>query len=84
MNQIKNIEMGSTFDTYGDRRGAYRVLVTRPEGKRQLSRPKCTWEDNIKMDRQEMGWGTGTGMIWLRLGTDGGTLVDPETNLRFP
>ena len=84
MNQIKNIEMGRTCGTYGGRRGAYRVLVTRPEGKRQLSRPRCRLEDNIKMDLQEMGWGTGTGLIWLRIGTDGWALVNAVTNHRFP
>jgi len=34
----------------GDRRSVYRVLMGKPEGKRQLGRPRCTWEDNIKMD----------------------------------
>ena len=76
MNHIKNIEMGRACGTYGDKRGAYRVLVTRPEGKRQLSRSRCRWEDNIKMDLQEVGWGLGTGLIWLRIGTGGGALVN--------
>jgi hypothetical protein len=40
----------------GKWRGAYRVLVGRPEGKRQLGRPSCTWEDNINMCHQEAGW----------------------------
>jgi hypothetical protein len=40
----------------GDRRGAYRVLVWRPEGKRPLGRPRTRWEDNIKMYLQEVGW----------------------------
>jgi hypothetical protein len=40
-----------------DRRGAYRILMGRPEGKRQLGRPRRRWEDNIKMDLQEVGWG---------------------------
>jgi len=43
----------------GDRRGAYRVLVDRPEGKRPLGRPKHRREDNIKMDLQELEWGHG-------------------------
>jgi len=43
----------------GERRGAYRVLVGRPEGKRTLGRPKYRWEDNIKMDLQEVGWRQG-------------------------
>jgi hypothetical protein len=38
-----------------ERRGVCRVLVGKPEGKRQLGRPRHKWEDNIKMDFQEMG-----------------------------
>jgi hypothetical protein len=41
----------------GERRGMYRVLVGKPEGKRQLGRPTCRWEDNIKMNLQEVGCG---------------------------
>jgi len=40
----------------GERRGVYRVLVWKPEGKRPLGRPKRRWEDNIKLDLQEVGW----------------------------
>jgi len=43
----------------GLRRGAYRVLVGKTEGKRPLGRPRHRWEDNIKMDLQEVGWGHG-------------------------
>jgi hypothetical protein len=43
----------------GERRGAYRVLVKKPERKPSLGRPRRRWEDNIKMDLQEMGWGHG-------------------------
>jgi len=39
----------------GKRRGVYRVLVRRPEGKRPLGKPRRRWEDNIKMDLQEVG-----------------------------
>jgi hypothetical protein len=52
-------------------RGAYRILVGRPEGKRPLGRPRRRWENNIKMDLQEVGWGAWTGLIWLRIGTGG-------------
>jgi hypothetical protein len=38
-------------------RGVYRVLVGKPERKRPLRRPRCRWEDNIKMDLQEVGCG---------------------------
>jgi len=45
----------------GERRGVYRVLVGKPGGKRPLGRPRCRWEDNIKMDLQEVGcWGIGS------------------------
>jgi hypothetical protein len=59
---------------YGGKRGAYRVLVGKPEGKRPLGRPRLRREDNIKMDLQEVGRGARTGLIWLRIGTGGGIL----------
>jgi predicted metal-dependent hydrolase len=40
-------------------RGAYRALVGKPEGRRPLGRPRRRWEDNIKMDLREVGWGNG-------------------------
>ena len=40
----------------GEGRGVRRVLVGKPEGKRPLGRPRHRWEDNIKMDVQEVGW----------------------------
>ena len=55
----------------GERRSVYRVLVGKPEEKRPLGRPRHRWEDNIKMDRQEVGWGAWTGLMWLRTGTGG-------------
>jgi hypothetical protein len=58
----------------GEGRGAYRVLVGRPEGRRLLGRPRRRWEDNVKMDLQDVGWGAWTGLIWLRIGTGGGLL----------
>ena len=59
----------------GEDRGVHRVLVGKPERKRPLGRPRRRWEDNIKMDLQEVGGGfVGTGWSWLRIGTDGGRL----------
>jgi hypothetical protein len=46
----------------------------KPEGKRSFGRPKHRWEDTIKMDLQQVGWGAWTGVIWLRIGTDGAHL----------
>ena len=56
----------------GDGRGVHRVLVGKPEGKTPLGRPRRRWEDNIKMDLQEVGGSCGTGWIWLRIGTGDG------------
>jgi len=51
----------------GETRGIYRALVGKPEGKRSLERPRHSWEDNIKMDHQEVGCG---GMDWIELAED--------------
>jgi len=51
----------------GKRRGIYRVLVGKPEGKRPLGRPRRRWEDKVKMDLQEVGCG---GMDWIDLAQD--------------
>jgi len=47
-----------------ERRGIYRVLVGKPEGKIPLGKPRCRWEDNIKMDHQKVGC---EGMDWIEL-----------------
>jgi hypothetical protein len=51
----------------GEGRGVYRVLVGKHEGKRPLERPRRRWEDNIKMDLQEVGGGCGD---WMELAQD--------------
>ena len=50
------------------------ALVGKPEGGRPLGRPRHRWEDNIKVDLREVGWGAWAGLIWLRIGTGGGLL----------
>jgi hypothetical protein len=65
-------------------RGAYRVLVGKPERKRPLARPRCRWEDNIRMDLQEVGYGC---VDWIGLAQDRGrwcALVSMVKNLRVP
>jgi hypothetical protein len=57
----------------GQRRDVYRVLVGKPEGKRPLRRPRCRWEDNIKMDLREIGMGR-PGFGKLRIGASAGLL----------
>jgi len=58
----------------GEGRVVHRVLVGKPEGKRPLGRPRCRWEDNIKMDFRKWEGIVGTGWSWLRIGTGGGRL----------
>ena len=68
----------------GERRGVHRVLVGKPEGKRQLGRPRRRWEDNIKMDLQEVGGSCGD---WMDLAQDRNrwrALVGTARNLRVP
>ena len=55
----------------GEGRCVYRVLVGIPEGKKPLGRPRRRWEENFKMDLQEVGWGLWTGSSCLRIGTGG-------------
>ena len=68
----------------GERRGVYRVLVGKPEGRRSLGRTRHRWEDNIKMDLQVVGCG---GMDWIELAQDRDrwrALVSAVMNLRVP
>jgi hypothetical protein len=51
----------------------YRVLVGKPKRKRPLGRPRSRWEDGIRMDLMETGWGW-SGSSWLRIGAGGGLL----------
>ena len=68
----------------GERKGLYRVLVVKPEGKRSLVRPRRRWKDNIKMDLQEVGCGS---MDWIELAQGRvrwRALVYAVMNLRVP
>ena len=68
----------------GERRGVYRFLVWKPEGKRPLGRPRRRWEDNIKMELQEVGCGN---VDWIEVALDKGSwraFVNTVMNLRVP
>ena len=68
----------------GEGRGVHKVLVGKPEGKRPLGRPGCRWEDNIKLDLQEVGGGCGD---WMELAQDRErwwALVSMVMNFRVP
>jgi hypothetical protein len=51
-----------------DKRNTYRILVGKPDGKRPLGRPRHRWEDYVRMDLRDTGWG---GMDWIDLACDG-------------
>jgi hypothetical protein len=51
----------------GEWRGAYRISVGKPDGERPLGRPRCRWEEKIKMELREVGWG---GIDWSNLAQD--------------
>ena len=72
--QLEKNEMGGACSTYGEEERHIQGEVRKPEGKRPLGRPSRRWEDNIKMDLQEVGGVVGTGWSWLRIGTCGGHL----------
>jgi hypothetical protein len=68
----------------GEGRGAYRILVGRTEGRRPLGRPRCRWENNIKVDLQEVGW---VGMDWIDMAKDRDRwrdFVSSVMNIRVP
>ena len=68
----------------GEDRVVHRLLVGKPQGKRPLGRPRCRWEDNIKMDLQEVGGGLGD---WMKLAQDRDgwrALVGTVRNFRVP
>jgi hypothetical protein len=59
--------MSGACSADGKEKGVYKVLVGKPEGQRPLGRPRHKWEDNIRMDIQEVGCG---GMDWIGLAQD--------------
>jgi hypothetical protein len=66
----------------GQERNVYSVLIGKPEGKRPLGRPRRRWEDGIRMDLREIGWGS---VYWIRLAQDRDrwqALVNTVMNLR--
>jgi hypothetical protein len=72
--KIENNEMGGHVTRMREGRGLCGVFEGKPEENRPLGRPRSRWEDNIKMDLQEVGCEGWTGSSWLRIGADGGHL----------
>jgi hypothetical protein len=68
----------------GEVRGVYNILVGRPEGRRPLGRPRRRWEDNIKMDFREIGFGDVDWIQWSQDRDRWRALVNTVMNLRVP
>ena len=84
MVKSRRMRWAGHLERMGEGRGVYRVLVRKPEGKRPLGRPRRRWEDNIKMDLQEVGGDCGD---WMELAEDRDrwrALVNTVMNLRVP
>jgi hypothetical protein len=76
--------MGRACSTYGEKRGVYRILVGKSEGKRPLGRQGRRWEDNIKMDLQEVGC---RDTDWIEMAQNRDrwrVLVNAVMNIRVP
>jgi len=64
--------MGRVCSAYGERKGIYKVLLGKPEGKRPHGRPRCRWEDDIRWIFRKWNLGVWTGSSWLSIGTSSG------------
>jgi hypothetical protein len=67
MIKSKRMRLAGHVARMGETKNTYRIFVGKPEGKRQLGRPRRRWVDNIKMDIRELGW---DGMDWIELPQD--------------
>jgi hypothetical protein len=82
--KLRRIRWAGYVARMGEEREVHRVLVGKPEEKRPMGRPRRRWEDNIKMDVQEVGGGRGD---WVELAQDRDgwrALVSTVKNLRVP
>jgi hypothetical protein len=82
--KARRMRWAGHVERMGEVRGAYNILVGKPEGRRPLGRPRRRWEDNIKIDLLGIGFGD---VDWIHLAQDRyrwGALVNTMMNLRAP
>jgi hypothetical protein len=70
--KLRRLRWAEQVARIGEEKNVYNVLIGKPEGKRPLGRPRHRWEDGIRMDLREIGWGSVSS--WLRIRTGGGLL----------
>jgi hypothetical protein len=71
-NKSRRMSWAGQVARMGEGRNMYRILLGKPEGKRQLERPRRRWEEEMKMDVSEIGCGVCSGFKWHRRRTGGG------------
>jgi hypothetical protein len=82
--KVRRMRWAGHVARIGEVRGVYNILVSKPEGSRPLGRPRRRWEDNIKMDLREIGFGN---VDWIHLAQDRDrwrTLLNTVMSLRVP
>jgi hypothetical protein len=82
--KARSMRLAGHVARMGEVRGAYNILVGRPEWRRPLGRPRCRWEDNIKMDLREIGFGDVDWIHWAQDRDRWRAFVNMVINLRFP
>jgi hypothetical protein len=84
VNKARRVRWAGHVARMGEVRGAYNILIGRPEGRRPLGRPRRRWEDNIKIDLREMGFGDVDWIHWAQDRDRWRALVSMVMNLRVP
>jgi hypothetical protein len=82
--KVRRMRWAGHVARMGEVRGAYNILVGRPEGRRPLGRPRRRWADNIKMDLREIGFGDVDWIHWAQDSDRWWALVNTVMNLRVP
>jgi hypothetical protein len=83
-NEIAIMKWTGHVSGMGERSGVYRVFVEKPEGKRSLGRPRCRWEDNIRANFQEVGFGSVDWIELVQVRNRCRILVNAVMNIRVP
>jgi hypothetical protein len=84
MNESRRMIWAGHVARMGEKRGVHKVLVGKPEGKRPMGRPRRRWEDNVKVDLQEVGRGCGDWMELAQNRDSWRALVSTVKNFRVP
>jgi hypothetical protein len=82
--KVRRMRWAGHVARMGEVRAAYKILVGKPEGRRPLGRPRRRWEDNIKMDLMEIGFGDVDWIDLAQVRVMWRAIVNTVMNLRVP